>query len=218
MIRTNRYTTKHMRRWSALIFGILLVTVTMMGIWQSTWDFSMIEEIIRAHPVIGALIYMGILISSVVLLPLSSLPLVPLAVQVFGVTLAAVLSILSWWIGALIAFQIARLGRTYMERFTTLTAVDRLEQKIPKDISFAGIILLRMVLPVDITSFALGLLKHLPFSTYAVASLIGIIPFAFVLCYAGGELVQGRYVSFILIIMCIAVAVMILRRLWGTLR
>ncbi|TAK83545.1 MAG: hypothetical protein EPO20_18040 [Betaproteobacteria bacterium] len=64
-----------------------------------------------------------------------------------------------------------------------------------------------MILPVDIVSFALGLLKELRFSTYAIGSLIGILPFAFVWSYAGGELGAGRFLTF--------AAVLVIRRLWS---
>lgn len=154
--------------------------------------------------------------ASVVILPFSSLPLLPLAARVFGVWLTALLSILGWWIGCIIAFQIARFGRKYMEKVTSLEAVDRVEQKIPTDISFVGIVILRMILPVDVTSFALGLLKHLPFSTYAVASLIGITPFAFVWSYTGGELGRGALFSFTIVAIGMVVAVLLIRRAFGT--
>ena len=111
--------------------------------------------------------YVTLLAASVVLMPFSSLPLLPLATSVFGVALTALLSALGWWLGCLVAFQLARRGRHLLERFTSLQAIDRLEARVPADVGFGAIVLLRMVLPVDLVSFALGLLKQLPFSRYA---------------------------------------------------
>lgn len=118
--------------------------------------------------------------------------MLPLATRSYGVVPTALLSAAGWWAGCLIAFQIARFGRRYLERVTSLEAVDRFEEKVPADIGFGGIVVLRMILPVDLVSFALGLFKRLRFLTYAAASLIGILPFAFVWSYAGGELGAGR--------------------------
>lgn len=146
--------------------------------WLETW--------IGQHPVLGAGIYVVLVTASVVLLPFSSLPLLPLATQIYGLVLTALLGTAGWWAGCLIAFQIARLGRSYLERFTSLGAIDRLEGQVPDDVGFGGIVVLRMILPVDVVSFALGLLKRLRLQTYAVASLVGILPFAFVWSYAGG--------------------------------
>jgi uncharacterized membrane protein YdjX (TVP38/TMEM64 family) len=55
-----------------------------------------------------------------------------------------------------------------------------------------------MMFPTDFVSFALGLLKELSFWTYALASLIGIIPVAFVGSYAGGTLGAARLMTSLL--------------------
>lgn len=175
---------------------------------------SWLEIWIGQNRVLGAGIYFVLVTASVVLLPFSSLPLIPLATQHFGVVLTALLSAAGWWSGCLIAFQIARLGRRYLERIASMEAIDRIEDKIPNDLGFGGIVVLRMIMPVDVVSFALGLLKRLPFRTYAVASLVGILPFAFVMSYAGGQLGAGRFLSFALIVAGMVAVVLIARRLW----
>ena len=166
------------------------------------------------HPVLGAGAYVLLLAGSVVLVPFSSLPLLPLAARHYGVGVAALLSASGWWIGCLVAFAIARLGRRQLERVTSLDAVDRLAARVPPDIGFGGIVLLRMMLPVDVVSFALGLVKALPFRTYAVASLVGIVPFAFVWSYAGGELGAGRLISAVLVAAAASLLLLLLRRRW----
>jgi len=196
-----------------IFFGTLLVFVG-MGVWQWGWDTAWLERWISVHPVLGAGIYVALLAAAVVLLPFSSLALLPLAIQSYGLVLTALLSAAGWWIGCLMAFQAARIGRRYLERVTSLQAVDHLEEKIPHDVGFGGIVVLRLILPVDAVSFALGLLKHLRFSTYALASLLGILPFAFVWSYAGGELGAGRFLSFALAMAAMVVIVLLVRRLW----
>lgn len=202
-----------MRSLWNIAFVLLLLSIVVVGLWQLQWDVSALEAWIAAHRFLGGAVYVIFVMASVVLLPFSSLPLLPLAARVFGVWMTAIFSILGWWIGCLIAFQIARFGRTYLENVTSLEAVDKIEQRIPKDIGFAGIVILRMILPTDIVSFALGLLKHLSFSTYAIASLIGITPFAFVWSYAGGEIGRGALLSSALIFIAMTVAVLVIRRL-----
>lgn len=199
---------------TALAVSMALLAVAALGLWQWQWDSAPLVAWIQQHRVPGAVIYVVAVVASVVLLPLSSLPLLPFAAQLYGIWFTALLSAAGWWIGALIAFQVGRLGRRYLERLVSLQAVDRLERRIPGDIGFGGIVVLRMIFPVDIVSFALGLLKELRFSTYAVASLIGILPFAFVLSYAGGQLGAGRFLTFALVAVGTTVAVLVIRRLW----
>lgn len=207
-----------MRKTAVSISVLALLGILALGVWQWQWDVSWLESWIENRPVLGAAAYVVVVAASIVLLPLSSLPLLPLAAGVYGVWMTAMLSSAGWWIGSLIAFQIARLGRPYVERIASLEAIDRLEHKIPKDVSFWGIVVLRMIFPVDIVSFALGLLRQLSFPTYAMASLIGIIPFAFVWSYAGGELGRGQFLSFALVAVGMAAAVLLIRRLWSGFR
>lgn len=195
--------------------GLALLALAALALWQWQWEVAPLEAWIEQHRVLGAAVYATAVAASVVLLPLSSLPLLPLAAHLYGFWVTALLSAAGWWIGSLIAFQVARLGRRYLERVTSLEAVDRLERRIPGDVGFGGIVILRMILPVDIVSFALGLLKELRFSTYAIASLVGILPFAFVLSYAGGELGAGRFLTFGAVAVGMTVAVLVIRRLWG---
>ncbi len=197
-----------------IAMAVVVLALAAAAVWQSGWDLSGLERWIEQHPALGAGIYLALVIASVVLLPFSSLALLPLATRNFGVVPTALLSAAGWWIGCLIAFQIARFGRRFLERVTSLQAVDRIEQQIPEDIGFGGIVVLRMILPVDVVSFALGLLKRLRFRTYAVASLIGILPLSFVWSYAGGELGTGRILSSALIIAVMIAVVLVIRRQW----
>ena len=201
-----------------IILVVIALALGTLSVWQLEWDTSGLKSWIGQHPRFGARIYFVLVVAPVVLLPFSSLPLLPFATQNFGVVLTALLSAAGWWVGCLITFQIARLGRRYLERITSMEAVDRIEDKIPDDVGFGGIVVLRMILPVDVVSFALGLLKRLRFRTYAVASLIGILPFAFVMSYAGGQLGAGRFLSFALVVAGMVAVVLLIRRLWKVYR
>jgi uncharacterized membrane protein YdjX (TVP38/TMEM64 family)/copper chaperone CopZ len=194
--------------------GMALLALTALALWQWQWDISPLEAWIDEHAVLGAAVYLVAVAASVVLLPLSSLPFLPFAAHLYGVWLTALLSAAGWWVGSLIAFQIARLGRRYLERLSSLETLDRLERRIPGDVGFGGIVILRMIFPVDIVSFALGLLNELRFSTYAIASLIGILPFALVWSYAGGALQAGRFLAFAAVAAGMTAAVLVIRRLW----
>lgn len=199
---------------TSAVIALGAVALVAMAVWQWEWDVSWLEAWIREHQWLGAGMYVLAVAASVVLLPFSSLPLLPLATRSYGVVPTALLSAAGWWAGCLIAFQIARFGRRYLERLTSLEAVDRFEERVPADIGFGGIVVLRMILPVDLVSFALGLLKRLRFATYAAASLIGILPFAFVWSYAGGELGAGRYLTFALVVLGMGLVVLLARRAW----
>jgi len=202
----------HLQKAAAV--GIALLALAALTFWQWQWDIAGIESFIQTNIMLGGMLYVLVVILSIIALPLTSLPLLPVAVRLFGIVPAALLSIFGWWIGAMIAFWIARKGRPWIAQVVSLEGVDRLTKRIPPDIGFAGIVFLRMILPVDVTSFALGLVKNLTFGTYAVATLIGIIPFAFAWSYAGGALGHGQFVVAALVAIAMTAAVLLLRRLW----
>src|SRR3989338_2140028 len=129
----------------------------------------------------GILFYILIAIFAVVVEPISMMPLIPLASNIFGWIYAAIFSIVGWTIGSFIVFFISRkYGVPLIRKFVSLEKLEKLENKIPKENLFLDLILLRMIIPVDILSYALGLLTKVDFKTFALTTIIGIIPFAFV--------------------------------------
>ena len=128
--------------------------------------------------------------------------------------ITGILSALGWWMGCIIAFEISRRGRKTLERLVSLEFLDEWTKKIPKDISFVGIILLRLVFPVDIPSFVLGLMPGINFWSYAIASFIGILPGAFLLGSAADHLVRGRFVAAGATVLVMVLLALVCRHWW----
>jgi uncharacterized membrane protein YdjX (TVP38/TMEM64 family) len=192
---------------------VVVLGIVAIGAWHGGWDLSQIEAYIGNQGAVGIIACIGVFAASTVL-PISALPLLPVAAHVYGVGTTIFLTASGWWIGCIAAFIIARSARGLIERLTSLEAVRRMEAKLPRDVGFGGIVVLRVVFPGDIVGFALGLLKHVRFSTYAVASLIGTLPGAIVFSYAGGELGKGHLLSSALLVVAMILATLLLKRLW----
>lgn len=137
--------------------------------------------------------YVLILASAVVLLPLTAMPVIPVAAMVFGPFVTALLSIVGWTVGAIIAFLIARhVGRPVLARFVSLDVVDAHVAALPGNTRFLMIVLLRLALPVDIVSYALGLTARISLLEYAVATMVGVTWFSFGFAYLGNALTTGN--------------------------
>ncbi|MFT5179831.1 MAG: putative membrane protein YdjX (TVP38/TMEM64 family) [Candidatus Paceibacteria bacterium] len=135
----------------------------------------------------GLLVYVLATIVSTVVAPVNTLPLLPLAVSLWGVTVGALLSIIGWTIGGLIAYYIAReYGRPLVSKFVNLEKIEKVELHIPKRNMFWILIGLRVTMPVDLLSYALGLFTKISYRMYFITTLIGVTPFAFVFAYAAG--------------------------------
>jgi len=148
----------------------------------------------------GIFVYILITIVAVVVAPISMTPLIPIVSNVFGWFPAGVFTFIGWTIGAFIVFFISRkYGVDLIKKFISLKHINKLESKIPKENLFIDIVLLRMIIPVDILSYALGLFSKIDFKTYALATMIGIIPFTFVLSYLGTVPIYYQFIGFFVI-------------------
>ena len=79
---------------------------------------------------LGYAAYVLSLIIAIVAMPVTVMPLIPMATMVFGPFTTAILSIIGWTLGGLLAFLVARhLGRPVIERFASLEKVDNLAKK-----------------------------------------------------------------------------------------
>jgi len=151
---------------------------------QTNEDYFM--RLVGKESVFGILIYIVLAIFTTVIAPLSSVPLMPIASNIWGWPTTAIASIAGWWIGSLIAFYLSRkYGQAFVERMISREKLSSFEKRVPEKNIFWSIVLLRMLIPVDVLSYVLGLFTKIAWRTYALASLIGIIPFAFIFAYIG---------------------------------
>lgn len=144
-----------------------------------------------------------------IIAPLSTIPFIPIAVGIWGSLVTAILNIIGWAIGALGAFFISRkYGRAFVEKIVTKERLESVGKRFPEKNIFWTIIFLRMTVPVDVLSYALGLFENITWKMYTV-TLVGIIPFAFVFAYAGTLSIE---LQILLILLIAAVLFLVWRR------
>lgn len=163
-------------------------------------NLLLVGDIIEEYETLGVMVYILVGILTTVFAPLTIFPLVPLASSVFGWGWTGVYNIISWFIGSLIAFWMARrYGKNVVKKFISLDEVDEIENNLPRRVTVMYLIILRMVLPADILSYALGLFTKVDFKTYAWTTLVGLMPFAFVIAFIGYLPWQYQLVGLILL-------------------
>ena len=122
----------------------------------------------------------------VVLIPFgSNLPIIPVAVNLWGNLPAAAITWCGWMIGAAITFMLARyIGARYVERLPLLKHVHAFGALIPKQNFFWGTVALGVIgAPIDILSYAFGFLSPFPMGIYLRAIALGSVPFALFITY-----------------------------------
>ena len=166
-----------------------------------------LKAFIYRHEAGGALAYIMLGVVATIIAPLSSLPFLPLVSFLYGWVWAALFSIVSWSIGSFIAFWIARkYGKSIVCRFVSLERVEKIESRIPKEHFFWTIVLLRIIIPVDALSYALGLFSTIKTREYVLATVVGITPFAFVWAYFGS--MSPQQLAIVVIVMLIVYVVL----------
>ncbi len=154
----------------------------------------------------GILFYILITIFAIVVAPVSMMPLIPLASGVFGWFYAAVFSVVGWTLGSMIVFFISRkYGVPLIKKFVSLKKLEEFENKIPKENVFIDLILLRMIIPVDILSYGISLFTKIDFKTYAITTIVGIIPFALVFSYLGTISLKYQIIGIIIVMFIIGI-------------
>ncbi len=169
---------------SELIKLLLLVSFFVLAIFIST---AYQEEIVQYldFGYWGMFVYVSLATISTVVAPINTLPLISVATALWGGFISALLSITAWTLGAIIAFIIARrLGKPFIEKHYDLEKISRYEKLLGDKYVFWNIVALRIMIPVDILSYAIGLFTSVKLSTYSLATLIGVSPFAFLLAYS----------------------------------
>jgi uncharacterized membrane protein YdjX (TVP38/TMEM64 family) len=163
------------------ILGAVLITAIVLVRANEEAIKSFIDE----RPFWGVFLYIVLNILDAVIAPGATLPLIPAAAHVWGPVLAAIVTTIGWTTGSLIAFLIARRwGYPLVKKLTSPERLKQLKKYIPEDL-FWSIVLLRLVMPMDVMSYVLGLFTDISWTKYAIATALGLTPSAFVLAYVG---------------------------------
>lgn len=175
-----------MKQFVGVYLPALLFVVVCLGLVFWPAPIAYLRNFIEGHTVASYAAFVALIFVATVLMPVTAMPVVPVVAPVFGPFLTGVLSVLGWTAGAAVAFLLARrFGRPLLARYVPLGQLDTALERIPPETRFMTIILIRMTLPVDIMSYALGLVRAVPFVPYLIATAIGVTWFSFAFAYAG---------------------------------
>lgn len=168
------------------ILGLILI-IALFVIFSQLAQFYNKELIsLMGDNIYGRIIYSLLLIIESIVAPLSFLPLVALASNLWGPFITGIITWISWVIGAVLIFFIGRKFRICLiSKIIPLDKIAEAESYISENNYFWSIVLLRMIIPADLLSYALSLFSTIKFKTYFWTTLIGIAPFAFILTYLG---------------------------------
>ncbi len=163
--------------WVLLLFALAIVLSRIYA--------TPIGAALGDHGRLGVAIFFGTTALAVVLPLFSNLPLVPIAVLLWGSWWTALIIMLGWVAGAALSFGLARRASPLMLRvFPKVTRYARIDRLIHPRHHVLSLVFLRMTFPVDILSYVLGLFsrKTTAFEN-AVSTALGGAPFALLFAF-----------------------------------
>ena len=169
--------TKEAIKASMLIAGIIAIFAIISYLAQNElMDLGFFSD----NAAIIALFYIAILVAEAIIAPINTMPLIPLASAVFGWWQAAIYTLIGWTLGAFVVFVLCqKYGKLLIRKLVSLEKLEKYERIIPTEHIFLNIIILRLFMPIDIVSYALGLFTNIKKWHYLLATLIGYAPLAF---------------------------------------
>lgn len=189
---------KSRARLGALVVLIYLGIFLLFYFWNTPIDY--LEELTKFNPFWSPFAFISLAFLVVVVAPLTIIPLIPVASVVFGPFWAGLYTIIGWFLGSVVDFVIAReFGKPLLKKFVSLKTVEKYENYISREMEFWWVVLLRIIVQVDILSYALGLFSRIPLWKFSLATFIGMAPMAFIISYAGEALLQREFKNFVIL-------------------
>ena len=185
------------RRLPLLIVGVVVAALLAYSEeihQQVVRAIALAEPVIRAMPVLGAVLFVVLAALSAMLVFVSGLLLVPIGIQAWGTAGTFLLLWAGWFLGGVITYSIGRhFGRPAVLRMLSEEKMARYENRVPAASSFVAATLTQLVLPSDISGYFFGLLGYRA-RVYLGSLALAELPYAFGTVYLGNAFVERQYV------------------------
>lgn len=185
------------------IYIFLLVVIIAIILWSSALlenllldAASTLEIYIKENPVLGVLIFIGLGIISTLLSFFTSIPLVPIAVLIWGASNVFLMLMAGWLMGSIISYYIgAYAGYPIIRHVVPTEKLEVYQEKVSRRTPFWIIYLFRLSLPAEIPGYILGIIRY-KFWKYFLATFLAELPFALIAAYASDAFIAKNKALF----------------------
>jgi len=169
----------------ALTLAFVIISFIIVSYFVQT-NLIFLSKLIKDNYILGLFIFTLVDILSIVVAPVTSIPLIPIVANTYGVLITTIFFSIGGVIGSLIAFWIGkRYGKDLVKKIISIEEAEEVSGAINKKNLFFSLILLRIVVPADVLSYTLGIFTNIKYGMYISTLIIGIIPGAFYFAYVG---------------------------------
>lgn len=138
---------------------------------------------------------------SAMLAPLSSTPLVPGAIIIWGNVKTFLLLYFGWMIGHIVSYTLARLALfPLLKKITNFKKINHYKEQLSGKLEFMLVLFFWFASPSEIPGYVLGTLRY-SFWKYLAAALIAELPFALIAIYASEAILAKNLALFTAIVL-----------------
>lgn len=191
--------------------AVLWLSATLQAAFVDILQYS--GDVLARHPLASRLAFVALAAFSAMLVLFSSVALVPVAVHAWGPGETVLLLMAGWFVGGSLAYCVGRAwGRRAAEYFVSTQTLEYYQHLLSARASVAEVAILKLALPSEMPSLALGILRY-PLRKLVPVLLLSELPFALWAVYLSAALIDDRRASFLLVLLAgFAAAAVIARR------
>lgn len=189
----------HRKIVSIFVFVLLIILFWSSTVLQDVFFDAVfyIEAYFHNHQILGIFVFIGLAAISALLSPFSSVPIVPIAIIMWGNFWSIVFLVAGWLIGHVITYMVGYYaGYPMAKKFIPFDKINNYSQKLSPKSEFLLIVLFRLSMPAEIPGYVLGIVRY-NFLKYFIATLIAEFPFAVLTIYGGDAFIKKDVFVFV---------------------
>lgn len=185
------------------IFTLLVIITIVVLFWYSNllqdvfyWITDLFNKVVVFNEALAILIFLLISVMASLVSPFTNIPLIPVAVVVWGSFYTSILLLIGWISGDIIAYLIGRyLGQPVIRYFVSKEKFEELISGVKEHTSFLTALFIRITLPAEL-GYVFGIVRY-PFLSYLIITSISELPIAMISSYASEAVLSGNIMKFI---------------------
>lgn len=184
----------HRKIASAAILALLVVifwfSVTLQDVFYDAVFLA--EAYVEGHQTLGIFVFMALAGVSAMLSPFSSVPLIPVAIMLWGNVWTTAFLVAGWLGGHVITYTIGYYaGYPIAKKLIARETVEQYSNRFSKRSEFLLVLLFRLASPAEVPGYVLGAVRY-GFAKYFLATFIAEFPFAVLTVYASEALIDRK--------------------------
>lgn len=148
------------------------------------------SELVLRNELLAVVVFVLLSAVAALISPFTNIPLIPIAVVIWGTIPTAILLLGGWMLGDILAYFIGRdIGYPAVRYMVSSERFDRWVAVVREHTSFLMALLLRVALPAEL-GYAFGIIRY-PMILYVLITFLAELPIALVAVYASEAALAG---------------------------